>query len=594
MTKDELQELKLKILRESKLQNIKDYFPKMTAYEYLYDCNKDRFDCFALNYLGRKITFKEFFEKIDNTAKAYSEMGIKSGDVVSMCMLTTPEALISFYALNKLGVLVHMINIANSKEDVVKHLKNTNSKTFVTLDIFYSNEMKNAMDKAGVTNVVVSSLSDSLPNVINGDKIKFAIVELVKKKGNAVKIDDRCITWDELQSIGQSSDLIINSNYIPNQSATIAYTSGSTGEAKAVVATNEAMNSMPVQMGMTDQTFVPNDSIFNTLPTWIYYSLVNNIHDPLCMGVSVDIDPLFDSKKIDKRLKQFKFNHWNTIPAYVEDMVNSKKVKKLDLSHLKSITTGGDYLTQQLQEKANSLVRSCNSNINIGQGYGASEILGSFGYTYEKTATKGSVGKALIGNSFKVVNIDDGRILGVNEIGELYLFSPTLMKEYYKNPTATSEALVEDENGIVWYRTGDLAHFNENNEIFIDGRIRRIVMAKDDKGLPTKIFPDKIKKIILSSEFVEKCEIITVDDDKYIKKPIAFIVLKEGIELNLTVENEIQKLCKNNLENYTLPAEYKYLDNIPLKPSLKPDLDALEKQYVEEKGKQKVKRIIHK
>jgi len=594
MNKEELQELKLKILKESKLQNIKNYFPKMSAYEYLYDCNKDRVDCFALNYLGRKITFKEFFEKIDNTAKAYSEMGIKSGDVVSMCMLTTPEALISFYALNKMGVLVHLINIANSKEDIVRHLKNTNSETFVTLDIFYSNDMKEAMDQAGVTNVVISSLSDSLPNVINGDKLKFAIVELVKKKGNAVKIDDRCKTWDEIQNIGRNSNLVINSNYIPNQSATIAYTSGSTGEAKAVVATNEAINAMPVQMGMTDQTFAPNDSIFNTLPTWIYYSLVNNIHDPLCLGVSIDIDPLFDSKKIDKRLKQFKFNHWNTIPAYVEDMVNNKKVRRLDLSHLKSITTGGDYLTDQLQERANNLVRSCNSDINVGQGYGASEILGSFGYTYDKESTKGSVGKSLVGNSFKIVSMEDNRILGVNEIGELYLFSPTLMKEYYKNPTATLESLVEDENGIVWYKTGDLAHFNENNEIFIDGRIRRIVMAKDDKGLPTKIFPDKIKKIILKSGFVEKCEIITVDDDKYIKKPIAFIVLKEGVELNLTVEKEIQNLCKNNLENYTLPSEYKYVDSIPLKPSLKPDLDALEKQYAEEKSNPKVKRIVRK
>lgn len=594
MNKEELQDLKLKILRESKLQNIKNYFPKMTAYEYLYDSNKDRLDSFALNYLGRKITFKEFFEKIDNTAKAYAQMGIKSNDVVSMCMLTTPEALVSFYALNKIGALVHLINIANSKEDIVKHLKNTDSKTFITLDIFYNSEMKNAMDKAGVMSIIVSSLSNSLPNVINGDKLKFAIVELVKKKESAVKLDDRCITWDELQSIGQNSNLIINSNYIPNQSATIAYTSGSTGEAKAVVATNEAINAMPVQMGMTDQTFAPNDSIFNTLPTWIYYSLVNNIHDPLCLGVSVDIDPLFDSKKIDKRLKQFKFNHWNTIPAYVEDMVNCKKVRKLDLSHLKSITTGGDYLTEQLQEKANSLIRGCNSNINVGQGYGASEILGSFGYTYEKNSTTGSVGKALVGNSFKIVDIENGKILGVNEIGELYLFSPTLMKEYYKNTTATLESLIEDEDGIVWYKTGDLAHFNENNEIFIDGRIRRIVMAKDDKGLPTKIFPDKIKKIILKSYFVEKCEIITVDDDKYIKKPIAFIVIKDGIELNVKVENEIQNLCKTNLENYTLPAEYKFVDSIPLKPSLKPDLDALEKQYIEEKSNQKIKRIVRK
>ena len=145
---------------------------------------------------------------------------------------------------------------------------------------------------------------------------------------------------------------------------------------------------------------------------------------------------------------------------------------------------------------------------------------------------------------------------------------------------------------MVLYGIGLGIYINERNEIFIDGRIRRIVMAKDDKGLPTKIFPDKIKKIILSNEFVEKCEIITVDDDKHIKKPVAFIVLRNGFELTPAIEKSIQNLCKANLENYTLPAKYNFVDNIPLKPSLKPDLESLEKQYYEEiNGKAKVKAI---
>lgn len=585
MTKEELLELKQQVLSlGGKVDGVKDLMPKMSAYSYMYDCNKDRLDCLALNYLGRTMTFREFFEKIDITAKALVErFGVKENDVVSMCMLNTPEGIITFYALNKIGALVHMINIANSKEDITRHLINTNSKTFITMDIFYSNEMEKAISEAGVENVLVSSLTDSLPLAyFNSDKAKFKLIGAIKKVGNAVSSDKKCIRWNEFQKIGRASKINVTPTYQPNRSVAIAYTSGSTGEAKAVVTTDEAMNAMPVQMGMTDQTFAPNDSIFTTLPLWIYYSLVNNVHDPLCLGVSLDLDPLFDSKKIAKRLRQYRFNHWNTIPAYVEDMANSRQVQGLNLSHLKSITTGGDYLTTTLKNRADQVIRSCNATIGVGQGYGASELLGSFGYTYEKEYTVGSIGKPLVGNSFKILDLETMQPLGVDQVGELYLYSPTIMKEYYKNPDATDESLVEDENGIVWYRTGDLAHYNANNELFIDGRIRRIVMAKDDKGLPTKIFPDKIKRIILQSEYVEKCEIITVDDSKYIKRPVAYIVLKENVVMTSNVEKSIQRLCIESLERYTQPSEYKFVEQIPLTAGLKPNISALEKMYAEE------------
>ena len=114
-------------------------------------------------------------------------------------------------------------------------------------------------------------------------------------------------------------------------------------------------------------------------------------------------------------------------------------------------------------------------------------------------------------------------------------------------------------------------------------------MAKDDNGLPTKIFPEKIKKIILQNKFVDKCEIITVDDLKNIKKPIAYIVLKEDVELTQEVKGSIQQLCINYLENYTQPAEYKFISNIPLTAGLKSDIKALEKQYEESQMNPKIK-----
>ena len=76
MKKEQLIELRDFIQTLSEIRDIEDLMPKMSAYSYMYECNKDRSSSYAINYLGRLITFKEFFDKIDKTAKAYVELGV--------------------------------------------------------------------------------------------------------------------------------------------------------------------------------------------------------------------------------------------------------------------------------------------------------------------------------------------------------------------------------------------------------------------------------------------------------------------------------------------------------------------------------------
>ncbi len=73
-----------------------------SVYEYIKEMNKDNGDCTAINYFKHKISYKSFFKKIDECANAFKSTGIREGDVVAICMANTPEAVIAFYALNKI------------------------------------------------------------------------------------------------------------------------------------------------------------------------------------------------------------------------------------------------------------------------------------------------------------------------------------------------------------------------------------------------------------------------------------------------------------------------------------------------------------
>lgn len=584
LTKEYLLDLKRKLLSIDETEKIEDYLPKESAYQFLLNCNKKRMDRVAINYLGRKISYNSLFEKIDNCAKSFVKLGVKKGDVVAIAMLSTPEAIISFYALNKIGAIAFMINATHDKPLIKEELEDSKAKILVINDIIYDKDIMDFTNELNYKSVITSSLDESLPYGFVGDKIKFKIVNMMKRKNNMSKKDDKCINWNAFENIGKSSLIHVEINNNKNSGAVIASTSGSTGKAKRPLLTNENLNSIPIQMGMTCPVFLPGDSIFTTLPPWILYSLFNSIHEPLCLGVTVDLDPLFDSKKIHKRLKQYRFNHWNTIPGYVEDMVADKKMNNMDCSFLKSITTGGDYRTPKLKAEAEEKLKSNNSFVEIGQGYGASECGGCFCYSYEKGMPAETIGKPLFGNEFKIIDQDTGEKLGPNMPGILYLYSPTMMKEYYGNQELTDRVFSIDENGKKWYKTDDIAHYDEHGQLFMDGRIRRIELSKDSNGQPVKVFPDKIKQIILKHPLVEKCEIVMIPDEERITIPIAYIVMKEGYQLTKEVISEINDICLvNNVESYMYPLDFVAIDSIPKKKSLKVDIDQLKDMYLNSK-----------
>lgn len=579
MTKEYLLELREKVLSlKNPLDSYKVYNHK-TAYERFADQAKATPDAAAILYMGNTITYRQMLTLVDNAAKGFSELGIGYDDVVTMSMLATPYSLVAFYALDKIGAVMHMVNSATSKEETIREIKNFNSKYYVANDIFYNKDIKNTLKEAGIEKVVTSSLLDGLPMGFNVDKAKYKLIE--KLKGVKEKDFDgkNILNFEQLLEIGRNSDKEIKPVLTPNRTVAIAYTSGSTGESKAVAATEESIDAMVLTIGITEEALVPGDVAFTTFPLWIYYSLINMLHEPLCLGATLALDPLFNPKNLAKRNDLYHFNHWQTIPPYIKTM--TKVNKKTDCSGWKRILTGGDYQDLKDKQDADQYIARNGGTATVESGYGATECMGGFAYPYYDNPSVGTMGKPVLGVTVKVLDPDTKEELGPNESGVGYVYSPTLMKEYVGNEEATKHNLEIDENGYKRYNTEDLIHYNEKGELFHDGRIRRIVLTMDANGNPTKIIPDKTKKIINKLDFIDECEVITVPDEKRNNKPVAFIVLKEGTIMNKELENKITDYCKNELPEYQIPTQYFGLDELPLTSSKKPNVKQLEKMYQE-------------
>lgn len=134
--------------------------PECTIYEYLWENNHEHLDDTALNYFGRKISFRKVFDEIDRAARAFRIMGIKAGDVCTVVTLSCVNSVIVFYALNKIGAVSNYINVISSEEELAVYFRESASQYVVTMDLFADKVLK-ASDLH--SKVVVFSLSDYMP-----------------------------------------------------------------------------------------------------------------------------------------------------------------------------------------------------------------------------------------------------------------------------------------------------------------------------------------------------------------------------------------------------------------------------------------------
>lgn len=579
MTQEYLKSLKEKVMKLDNAFEIENILEYKTMYQRFREVALEKEDSPVLYYLGRVYTYRELLVLIDNAAKGFRELGIGYNDVVAMSMLAEPNGIIALYALDKLGATMHMVNTLGSIDEIKRELKKVPSKFFVANDIFCSEKMQGALKEIGIEKIFVSSLTDCMPLAINKDRVKYELVEYLKGLKKKDYNNKNIIKFSELLEIGRNiCDDVKEISFVPNKLATIAYTSGSSGEAKACMATWERIDSMIQVMGMTELgRFDPDDKMFSTFPLWIYYSLLNMIHEPICLGVSLALDPVFDPKDIVRRNKQYQFNHWLTIPPYIATMV--KMNKKTDCSRWKIVLTGGSELSNDLKLAADEYVKNNRGNIKIVQGYGATEMLGSFAYCYTKDSSLGSLGIPCVGNKLKILDVDTHKEVMQGEMGVGYLYSPARMTGYYGDEEATNNNLIKDENGVIWYNSEDIIHQNEKGEIFLDDRIRRIALTFDKEGNPTKIIPSRTKKCIENISGIVDCEVITVADEKVENKAIAFVVVSDKNNEDNNFREIIMEECLKNIPEYMVPGDIIFVSEIPKLSNKKNDLKRLEQIY---------------
>ena len=556
----------------------------MTVYDYLYTCNTDNMDGVALNYFGRKITFRQLFHNIDTTVFAFKKYGVKTGDIVTISMPNTPEAVYMFYALSKIGAIANMVDPRTNKEGIEDYIKEVDSKLIVVIDAIGS-KLADIQDHTNVENIIAVSPADSLPFGLNlGYKAKNFIEQFGNKEGNT-NINKKFVSWRKFFQEGRNYKKEVyyqGPSFVENRPVVIVHTGGTTGIPKGVMLSNENINVVAYQSVLTGINMQRQHNWLDIMPPFIAYGVGMGLHLPLTIGMETILIPQFDPKKFDELLLKHKPIHMVGVPSYWGTIINSEKLKDKDLSYMIAPTVGGDAMDIPLEVKANEFLKLHGCSDPVTKGYGMTEVTGGVVGTVSNNNEVGSVGIPFVKSTVAIFNPDTDEELSYNQIGEVCITGPNVMLGYYKNEEETSHVKRVHKDGKVWIHSGDSGYMTPNGNLYIVDRYKRMVIRYDG----FKIFPFFIERAILEHPAVEACKVVGMPDIHHSqgKLPCAFIVLHpeyRHIAIN-EIEQQLSLLCESRLAEYVLPSQYRFKDELPTTKIGKVDTLQLEKEIGEE------------
>ena len=130
-----------------------------TVIENIVKRNQNNLNGVAFESFGSKLTYKEFFDLVDTLTKGFIELGVKNGDIVTMCMAGTVDSMAHFYALNRIGAVTQLVNPNYFKVNSTKYINETGSKLLIVLDRFYL-MLQDAIANTNVEKIMVSSITE--------------------------------------------------------------------------------------------------------------------------------------------------------------------------------------------------------------------------------------------------------------------------------------------------------------------------------------------------------------------------------------------------------------------------------------------------
>lgn len=338
----------------------------------------------------------------------------------------------------------------------------------------------------------------------------------------------------------------------------LIYTSGTTAFPKGSIYTHKMLfwNSINTQMRLD---LTANDRSLNCAPSFHTGSWNVLLTPFLHHGAYTLLMRKFDPSEILKALSEYRMTIWWAVPTMLKMMAEDPQFNSIDLSDLRYFVVGGEAMPIPLIEQWHE------KGILIRQGYGLTEVGPNVtSLSHEDAIRKqGSIGKPNFYYQIRIID-DHGNDTLINEPGELLLKGPTVTPGYW-NDEASTRVSIRDG----WFYTGDLVIHDAEGYLYVVDRLKNMYISGAEN-----VYPAEVEFQIRQHPAVESVAIIGVPDEKWGEAGMAFIIVKNGFQLDKV---ELLAHCKTRLAKYKIPAHIRFVSSLPLTDSGKIDRKQLRK-----------------
>ena len=497
----------------------------------------------AIVFQNTRISYKQLKELAETLAASLQQRGVRPGDRVSIMLPNLPQTFIAFWGVMKAGAIAVMTNPLYMESELTHHIKDSGAKHLITLDIFWP-KIAALRDKLGIEVCYVTRICDAL-------RFPLSWLQPLSARRQrtwvAVPFDGRSVVaWKDLfKTSARVSEKVTDSH---ETIALLQYTGGTTGLSKGAMLTHANLLANLTQlMGIIQQPPEKQHVFLALLPLFHVFGLTITLLLPARMAARVVPMPRYVPADMLEAFKKYQFTAFIGAPSVYISLLQQKNLSQYDLHHIIFCISGSAPMPVEWLKKFEEV-----TGTPITEGFGLTE---ASPVTHANPVfgrqKPGSIGVPLPSTQARIVDTETGtKVLAHNEIGELVVKGPQVMKGYWQRPDETARTV---RNG--WLYTGDIAYMDEDGYFYIVDRKKDLIIVGG-----YNVYPREIDEVLHMHPKIREAVTVGVSHRSRGETVKAYIVPKEGV--NLTVP-EVVAFCRQKLASFKVPRLIEFREELP-------------------------------
>ena len=553
------------------------FIPSMSIYNMLGMISSFYREAIAVDCLDLRVTYQELLDNADILARSFKELGIKKGEVVVASMPNFFQAIAVYLAANKIGAITSFLNPGCTKEEIKYYLNEFESPLYVDYD---KDDEYNSEIKRDTKVRQTITLKKEHVNIKTFNEIKTGDIGY-----------SDYLSFNDMKLVADYYKGFINPLQSGKNDSLILFTSGSTGNPKSVVLTNENIIASGLYMKNTGNIVTKKgEKCLICVPFSYPYGFATSTIMSLICGREAILTPNMDMQTVDYFLKKNP-NYIFGSPAVLELIMRAAS-DDLDLSSAHSFISGGDFLYPKKVEEAIEWFKKHNSDIEMFNGSGNAETAGASTIAVGSPIKRDTVGRVLVGSTAAMLKVDEFdkvvepyEEVKYGEEGVLCIGGKHVFKEYYNNPELTSQNKVT-YNGKEYMLTGAIGFLDEEGYFHMTRRASRFYIKADSN----KVYLEHLQIIMDGIDVVDECVAVQRPNDEELFDTKVFVKLKDGVEPTDEIKNYIYAKLESGfspsestrpLKSFEIPASMEFVSKIKRTQ----DSEKLDFRFYEEEAK---------